>query len=316
MGMVDLSIIVPAYNVGGRIARTLGSIFAQKTKYSYEVICIDGPSTDNTREVVESFASEHPNLRPINYEEKNLLGARRLGVLNAKGRYITFCDGDDCEASNAVETMVSTLDKTGADMINTGFYFVKKGGTRPTFFRKDEVYDRTGLYKALLRDTYVRSYLWCKAFKRELFDEGSFIVLDRNIYREDVLFNFLAARKVRRAVTVKAPTYYYDKTGESGFSPASKGRVMDFIRVLAFERYVIERLEDDELLHFFRHMRLRRYLQVRFDLLFNKKAFSKKEYGKAKRYIRSYLKLLTKKGKMPIEDEPWAEFIHAFEGTK
>ncbi|MBR1847203.1 MAG: glycosyltransferase family 2 protein [Bacilli bacterium] len=312
--MVDISIIVPAYNVGSRIKATLESLFAQKTKYTYEILCIDGPSTDDTRAIVESLAKDHPSLIPINYEEKNLLGARRLGLSKASGRYITFCDGDDVEADNAIETLVSSLEKSGADMVSAGFYYRKRHSCRATFFRRDKEYDQVGIYKALLKDTYVRAYLWCKAFRREVFDGTKIPVIDHNVYREDAIFNFAACRKVKKAITVKTPIYYYDKTGDSGFSGASKLRIMDFVRVLAYERYTIEKLNNRELLDFFRKMKIRRFFQVRFDLFLNKKAFTKEEYRKAKRYIRDCLKLLSDAKPLPIVDEPWEDFIAAGEG--
>ena len=309
MDMVDLSIIVPAYNVGKKIGATLASIFAQETKYSYEVLCIDGPSTDNTKEVVGKYAAEHPNLHPIDYEEKNLLGARKLGVSRAKGRYITFCDGDDLEASNAVETMVSALDDSGADMVNTGFYYRKKLVVRPTFFRRDKTYDRHELFEELLRDSYIRGYLWCKAFRREVLTGMNLVVPKSNVYREDQLFTFLAFERVHKAISVKTCTYYYDKRGDSGFSGASVQRVQDFIDVLAFERVQLERLGDKGLLDIFKKMRFRRKIQIGFDLWLNKKAFTKQEYKVMKKRIRAFLWLLACEDTLPVKGESWERFF-------
>ena len=307
--MIDLTIIVPAYNVAKSIGGTLKSIFAQQTKYTYEVLSINGPSTDDTREVVASFLPEHPNLRPIEYDQKNLLGARLLGLKHAQGRYVTFCDGDDEEAPNAVETMVSALDESGADVVSCGFYFVKKKSTRPTFFRRDKTYDRREFYKAMLSDTYVRAYLWCKAFRRELFVMPDMVTPKENLYREDTLFLFVFCRDIKKAVTVKTPTYYYDKRGDSGFSGASRKRVADFVNVLAIERITIERMGDEELLRHFRKMKTWRKWQLLFDLWFNRQAFDKAERKAAKEKIRYYLGLFSSPDPLPIEGMPWEEFF-------
>ena len=50
--MIDISIIIPVYNVGMLIERCLDSIFGQQTKYSYEVLLIDDGSTDNSVELI------------------------------------------------------------------------------------------------------------------------------------------------------------------------------------------------------------------------------------------------------------------------
>lgn len=52
---VDLSIIIPVYNAEKTIRKCLNSIFESKLGVTYEVICINDGSTDNSVDIINSF---------------------------------------------------------------------------------------------------------------------------------------------------------------------------------------------------------------------------------------------------------------------
>jgi glycosyltransferase involved in cell wall biosynthesis len=60
-------------------------------KCSYEVIIVDGGSTDGTEELIKEF----PNIRFITEKEHGLAYARNKGVELARGSIIAYTD-DDC----------------------------------------------------------------------------------------------------------------------------------------------------------------------------------------------------------------------------
>ena len=56
---------------------------------SYEIIIVDGMSTDKTPEIVQKYP-----VKLLFNERKNVAAARNLGVKNAKGNFVAFTDGD------------------------------------------------------------------------------------------------------------------------------------------------------------------------------------------------------------------------------
>ncbi|HXH20121.1 MAG TPA: glycosyltransferase family A protein [Chitinophagales bacterium] len=86
------SVIIPTYNRGHMLRRPVESVINQ-TFASWELIIVDDGSTDNTRQVVESFAD--PRIRYIYQPNQERSAARNTGIKNSKGQYICFLDSDD-----------------------------------------------------------------------------------------------------------------------------------------------------------------------------------------------------------------------------
>ena len=113
------SFILPCYNVGRYVAGCLDSIYAQDLpETDFEVICVNDCSTDNTREVILSYAAKHPNLTLIDHTE-NLTagGARNTGIQASKGEYIWFVDPDDAIKPASLQELYAKAKETGVDIL-------------------------------------------------------------------------------------------------------------------------------------------------------------------------------------------------------
>ena len=91
--MNDLvSIIMPTHNRAHILPTSIKSVLDQ-TYPHWELLVIDDGSTDNTKEVVESFGDSR--IRYIYQENQRQAAARNYGLDMAKGKWITFLDSDD-----------------------------------------------------------------------------------------------------------------------------------------------------------------------------------------------------------------------------
>lgn len=103
----DISIVLLTYNGELYLADVLGSIFAQKTRFIYEVIAIDSGSSDRTLEIVKGYPLR---LIQIPNHEFGHGRTRNLGVQNANGRYIVFLTQDATPANQHwLENLVRPL---------------------------------------------------------------------------------------------------------------------------------------------------------------------------------------------------------------
>ena len=104
MKNVEVSIIVPVYNVGKFLAKCLESLVGQTFK-NIEIICINDGSTDNSLEILNSFAGKDERIILVNQPNQGVSKVRNCGLEMAKGKFLLFIDGDDYIASDFVEKL-------------------------------------------------------------------------------------------------------------------------------------------------------------------------------------------------------------------
>lgn len=114
-----LSVIIPAYKEGKRIASNLEKCekyFADKI-YEYEVIVIVDGSKDDTAEVARGFSDRLKNLKVINNPENHGKGfVVRQGLLEAKGEYRLFFDADGSTSITHLDAFLPEF-KNGYDVV-------------------------------------------------------------------------------------------------------------------------------------------------------------------------------------------------------
>ena len=107
-----VSVIVPNYNHEAFLGKRLDSVIGQTIK-DIEVIILDDCSTDNSREIIEQFASRDARVT-THYNSKNS-GSPFLqwkkGIELARGRYIWLAESDDYADPVFLEVLINTLKK-------------------------------------------------------------------------------------------------------------------------------------------------------------------------------------------------------------
>lgn len=104
---MSISVVIPTYNRAHLLPKAVKSVMAQ-TLQPLEIIIVDDLSTDNTKEVVESFQNEKIKY-VVNSRTKGANGARNTGILMAKGEYIAFQDSDDIWLPDKLEKQVQFI---------------------------------------------------------------------------------------------------------------------------------------------------------------------------------------------------------------
>lgn len=203
--MKDLiSIIIPCYNAGKTMTRTINSILLQDYK-NLEIILVDDGSVDNTLEIATRFANADPRFKIITQENSGVSVARNNGLRNATGDYVVFLDADDNYTTPyAISKMLKNLKDNNADMFVFNFI-------HPCFemYHENAVYDLTDKdqFISFYQDFFALGMPWNKIAKRECYTED-FVVGVK--FTEDEIFNDYNIHNVKRvAVTNEVYHNYY-----------------------------------------------------------------------------------------------------------
>lgn len=107
-----VSVIIPNYNHASFLKERIDSVLAQDYK-DFEIILLDDCSTDESKEILESYAN-HPQCTHVIINEKNS-GSPFVqwtkGIALAKGEYIWIAESDDVAATQLLGTLVAEMEK-------------------------------------------------------------------------------------------------------------------------------------------------------------------------------------------------------------
>ena len=104
-----ISVIVPVYNVEKCLHRCVESILAQ-TYTNFELLLINDGSRDSSGAICDEYTVIDKRVRVFHKENGGVSTARNLGLDNARGEWITFCDSDDFVDTDWLKNYIDNLD--------------------------------------------------------------------------------------------------------------------------------------------------------------------------------------------------------------
>lgn len=214
---MEVSIIIPVYNVSKYIERCLRSALDQSWK-DLEIILVDDCTPDDSMDIVRSVleTSSRSDIVTILKHEKNrgLSAARNTGVRQAAGDYLYFLDSDDYLPANGIELLVDAAVRYDVDFV-IGNYEITGPlrWTPPLLLNTCLLANNKEILSAYSKDKwYVMA--WNKLIRKSFVDDST-LFFQEGIIHEDDLWSFMLACKAQKAYCVDQTTYYYTIQEES-----------------------------------------------------------------------------------------------------
>lgn len=110
LGLIRVSVVIPAYNAAWSIADTIRSVQCQSLK-DIEIIVVNDGSRDGTADVAGQFAAQDPRIRILSQDNGGLAAARNAGAHHAGAAYVAFLDSDDVWHPEFLATLAGQLDQ-------------------------------------------------------------------------------------------------------------------------------------------------------------------------------------------------------------
>lgn len=177
-----VSIIVPVYNSETYLPDCLDSLLAQQL-LSFEIICIDDGSTDGSPRILMEYTTKYPEIQVIHQKNAGVSAARNRGLSMARGKYIYFCDSDDCLLADILAQSVKALEEGGGELA----FFEMKRISAEYRYQQDTAPAcpiTWGFEERILKNLYVFLLL----ISRELIVRNGVSFLEALSYSEDELF--------------------------------------------------------------------------------------------------------------------------------
>lgn len=246
MDAIDISVIIPIYNVEEYLGMCLESILSQTIEQGkIEVILVDDGSTDNSGKIASFYAGKYDNFSCIHQKNSGLSSARNAGLDVARGKYIYFLDSDDALKPHALETLYSKAVQNNVELVLFGsenFLESQDANERviETVLYKgnyDSVIGGYKLYKRMyLSDDLIISACWVMVARTLI--EKNHIRFIEGIQYEDRWYNFLVLLYAHRAMVVNIPLY--DRRLRNGSIRAENNYVKKFQGMFS----TLEKLEE------------------------------------------------------------------------
>lgn len=181
---IDVSVIVPVYNVEEYLIECLDSLENQ-TLQNIQIIIIDDGSTDKSSELAENYAKAHSKFEYYKIENQGLGHARNYAMQFVKGQYFAFVDSDDIVAPDAYENMLNALKKQNAQFaICNVARFNSKNTKISTLHEKvfNRLDDTASIHSdhSLIYDTTS----WNKLISKEFWDKHQFSFPEGILYED------------------------------------------------------------------------------------------------------------------------------------
>ncbi len=132
-----VSVYIVNHNYGDYLETAIKSVLNQ-TFTSFEIIFIDNGSTDSSRKKIESYYS-NKKIKIVLQKNIGLNAANNVALKLAKGKYIIRLDADDFFDKNALEILVSKLEKDqNLGLVFSDYYTVDQKGNIIEMFRRHD----------------------------------------------------------------------------------------------------------------------------------------------------------------------------------
>ncbi len=204
-----ISVIVPIYNSEAYLDRCIQSVLEQ-TCNDFELLLIDDGSTDSSGTICDAYAVKDSRVRVFHKENAGVSSARNLGLDNAQGEYITFCDADDYVAPDWLAAYRKAMAEN-VDLAIQGYYSIEGVNA---IAKSLQPYQGTGVEakRQLISSLFsqeVYYYLWVKLFRRDLLEAHHIRFDEQSVLGEDTQF---ISKYLEYAVSFKcidSMGYYY-----------------------------------------------------------------------------------------------------------
>jgi glycosyltransferase involved in cell wall biosynthesis len=228
---MQLSVIVPVYNVEQYIRPCVESIFKQDlNEDDFEVILVNDGTKDNSFKRIKDLVTLHPNIKVVEQSNQGLSAARNAGLKYAGGEYVLFVDSDDLLIDKTLKPVLDCAVSSSVDMI-MGSFIKMSGEQIDTFVLPPssdmEMFHMSGKEAFIYFYNPKESYVWRTLYRRDFLLDNHIRFIP-GVFFEDILFTTECYIKADKCISSPIPFYIYRQHPNSIVSTINRKKLLDF----------------------------------------------------------------------------------------
>lgn len=206
---IDLSVIIPVYNVEKYLPHCLESVLIQADN-NIEVIAINDGSTDKSPEILNRYAIQYPILRIINQPNQGVSAARQKGITVAHGKYILFLDADDFLEASSLNILYKKAIETDADMVLMDYYTYNPDNQKKIYIQQTPIhqYNQASLLKQMFCAERAWA-VWSYIAKKELHETIKYNLVSDLSMGEDAVYTTQIVLSAHKITSINKPLINY-----------------------------------------------------------------------------------------------------------
>ena len=240
-----ISVIVPVYNAESYIERMIQSVI-QQTSNGWELILVDDGSTDHSFSICEKYKNMDGRIKLIYQENSGVSAARNMGLRNASGQFIAFCDADDYYEPDFFSRFETFFQSVEADLFVFGVYIDYPGKALSTHVPpipcRDAVHPVQDAV-ATWFDIYWMG-LWNKIYKRSIITDYDILFQENIFHDEDSVFNLNYLKHCKSIFCSENPVYHYVQQNAASITRSFSATRLSSIEIV--EKKLIELAETND----------------------------------------------------------------------
>lgn len=132
---VDITVIVPIYNVEKYVGKCLNSLLKQ-TYQDFIVLAVNDGSPDNSAKIVEKYEKKDSRIKLVNKDNGGYGSVLEYSIKNIKTKYFLICDPDDWLPDNTLFELHKFAEDNNLDIVVGDKYEVYPAYKKDTFIKK------------------------------------------------------------------------------------------------------------------------------------------------------------------------------------
>lgn len=224
-----ISIVIPIYNVEKYLRQCIDSIVTCSNK-SWEVLLVDDGSTDKSPEICDEYGKRYDEIKVIHKKNEGVSSARNIGIQHAKGKYITFIDGDDFVKDDYFDNLYKAISKrTDICLFNYTRWIDEKTHASGKQISEEGVYnDLKVIYMQVAELEISVMSVWCQVYRLDIIKNNK-IYFDENMKTcEDFYFFLSYLEYVETAYVSQGTSYCYRLNLDSVTSKRRLSHIDDY----------------------------------------------------------------------------------------